>query len=99
MMPMPILSFTSLAPSPATRRHVPEAPPSWRVGRRVGPIGRARAGLIKALPALLLQLREWLPERELQQGMAALAREVMLGGVIGIGGGWAAAWLAIRLGL
>jgi hypothetical protein len=99
MLPMPILSFTSLAPSPATRRHVPEAPPSWRVGRRVGPIGRARAGLIKALSALLPRLRGVLPGQALQQGMATLAREVMLGGVIGIGGGWAAAWLAIRLGL
>jgi hypothetical protein len=54
---------------------------------------------MKALSALLLLLRGLLPGRELQQGMAALAREVMLGGVIGIGGGWAAAWLAIRLGL
>lgn len=88
---MPIPSSIALAPSPRTRRLPREAPPSWRVGRHAAGLGRARTGR-KALSALL-------PARALQHALVRLAREAMLGAVIGILGGWGAAMLAIRIGL
>ncbi|WBV41395.1 hypothetical protein [Pseudoroseomonas cervicalis] len=99
---MPNLSIPRYAPSPWTSPSPPMAPPSWRIARPEGQgLGGARAGrhrlpapfrpaLRRAGPALRA-----LPWKRLHR----LAREVMLGAVIGIGGGWAAARLAIAIGL
>lgn len=92
---MPNLSIPRYAPSPWTPPSPPMAPPSWRIaraGRRR--LGGARAGR-RILSAPFRPALRALPWVRLHR----LAREVMLGGVIGIGGGWAAARLAIALGL
>ncbi|WP_211207969.1 hypothetical protein, partial [Teichococcus cervicalis] len=95
---MPNLSIPRYAPSPWTPPSPPMAPPSWRIARGEGQgIGGARAGRRSRPAPFFPALRRAvaaLPWRRLHR----LAREVMLGAVIGMGGGWMAARLAIALG-
>lgn len=86
-MPMPFLS--PAAPLTRNRRWSPTGvSPSWHVRRRrAGPPGMARTGwrtLSASFPA-----PRW-------RGLA-LAREIMLGTVLGMTAGWFAAGLAIWL--
>lgn len=99
---MPSTSFHSPAPFSWTPPQTPAAPPSWRIARRRGrAAGWGRAGRIglPALPAagvLAAQCREAaaaLPWRQWHK----LARQLMLGAVIGMGGGWFAGRLAVVL--